>query len=114
VVDGGFVGVGSLPLPEEHFVDDTEYPQQQHSDDINCGLAVATAIDPDEEESYIYNAIEYDPDAKPPLHKNRRFRVYSCLALLLIASECYDCYFQVNPRLGLPSWYTNASPHIIT
>ena len=114
VVDGGFVGVGSLPLPEEHFVDDTEYPQQQHSDDIKCGLAVATAIDPDEEEAYIYNAIEYDPDAKPPLHKNRRFRVYSCLALLLIASECYDCYFQVNPRLGLPSWYTNASPHIIT
>ena len=68
VVDGGFVGVGSLPLPEEHFVDDTEYPQQQHSDDITFGLAVATAIDPDEEEAYIYNAIEYDPDAKPPLH----------------------------------------------
>jgi hypothetical protein len=114
VVDGGFVGVGSLPLPEEHFVDDTEYPQQQHSDDITFGLAVATAIDPDEEEAYIYNAIEYDPDAKPPLHKNRRFRVYSYLALLLITSECYDYYLQVNPRLGLPSWYTNASPHIIT
>ena len=114
VVDGGFVGVDSLPLPEEHFVDDTEYPQQQHSDDITFGLAVATAIDPDEEEAYIYNAIEYDPDAKPPLHKNRRFRVYSYLALLLITSECYDYYLQVNPRLGLPSWYTNASPHIIT
>ena len=114
VVDGGFVGVGSLPLPEEHFVDNTEYPQQQHSDDITFGLAVATAIDPDEEEAYIYNAIEYDPDAKPPLHKNRRFRVYSYLALLLITSECYDYYLQVNPRLGLPSWYTNASPHIIT
>jgi hypothetical protein len=32
----------------------------------------------------------------------------------LITSECYDCYLQVNLRLGLPSWYTNASPHIIT
>jgi hypothetical protein len=114
VGDGGFVGVGSLPLPEEHFVDVTEYPQQQHPDDINLGLAVATAIDPDEEEAYIYNAIEYDPDAKPPLHKNRRFRVYSYLALLLITSECYDCYLQVNPRLGLPFWYPNARPHIMT
>lgn len=29
-------------------------------------------------------AIEYDPDAKPPLHKNRRFRVYTYFALFLI------------------------------
>jgi hypothetical protein len=88
--DGGFVvGLGSLPLPKEHSPDDTEYPQQQHPEDIHFGLAVATAIDPDGEEAYIYNAIEYDPDSKPPLHKNRRFRVYSYLALLLITSEFY-------------------------
>ena len=29
-------------------------------------------------------AIEYDPESKPPLHKNRRFRVYSCLAIIVI------------------------------
>lgn len=29
-------------------------------------------------------AVEYDPDAKPPLHKNRRFRVYTYFALFLI------------------------------
>ena len=112
VGDNVFVGFGSLPLPEEHFVD--ESPQQQHPDDINFGLAVATAINPDEEEAYIYNAIEYDPDAKPPLHKNRRFRAYSYLAILLITSECHACSLQVNPCLGLPSWYPNTRPHIIT
>lgn len=80
------------------------------------GLAVATAIAPDDEPDYVFQgkkgwqhllvrlfhclvnsppptfpfnsspstAIEYDPDAKPPLHKNRRFRVYTYFALFLI------------------------------
>jgi len=55
--------------------------------DDNFGLAVATAIAPDDEPDYVYNAIEFDPEAKPPLHKNRRFRVYTYFALVLIASE---------------------------
>jgi len=38
----------------------------------------------------VYAAIEYDPDSKPPLHRNRRFRAYTYLALILIASE-YEC-----------------------
>lgn len=52
------------------------------------GLAVATAIDANDEDDYIYAAIEYDPDSKPPLHKNRRFRVYTCLALMIVAAVC--------------------------
>jgi hypothetical protein len=41
-------------------------------------LAVAIAIEEDDEEDlFIPAAIEYDPDAKPPLHKNRRVRMYT-------------------------------------
>ena len=48
------------------------------------GLAVAMAVDTAMEDEFIYSAIEYDPDSKPPLHKNRRFRVYTCLALSIV------------------------------
>ncbi|KAL7546031.1 hypothetical protein ACHAWF_009377, partial [Thalassiosira exigua] len=49
------------------------------------GLAVATAVaDDDQGPDFVYAAIEYDPDAKPPLHRNRRFRAYAFLALMLI------------------------------
>jgi len=50
------------------------------------GLAVAMAVDAGDEDEYIYAAIEYDPDAKPPLHKNRRFRVYTCMALIVVVA----------------------------
>ena len=50
------------------------------------GLAVAMAVDTAAEDEFIYAAVEYDPDSKPPLHKNRRFRVYSCIALVIILS----------------------------
>ena len=101
------VGYGSLPLPEEHFVSDRDDPFSDHRsptvtqedeeqlhhggqtisdpNDANFGLAVASAVAPDDEPNYVYNAIEYDPDAKPPLHLNRRFRLYTYMALFLIA-----------------------------
>ena len=47
------------------------------------GLAVAIALGDEEEELFFPAAIEYDPDSKPPLHKNRRFRVYATGAFLL-------------------------------
>lgn len=97
------VGYGSLPRPEEHFAPRTTAREHHSSDlqasgahhpalegdpdDENYGLAVATAVAPDDEPEYVYNAIEYDPDAKPPLHRNRRFRLYTYFALGLIASE---------------------------
>jgi len=63
-------------------------PDQQPEDDVQMfsedGLAVAMAVDTAAEDEYIYSAIEYDPDSKPPLHKNRRFRVYTCLALSIV------------------------------
>ena len=44
-------------------------------DDHNHRLAVDTAIAPDNDKpEYVYRAIEYDPEAKPPLHRNRRYR----------------------------------------
>jgi hypothetical protein len=50
------------------------------------GLIVATAVETlDNEDEYIYSAIEYDPDSKPPIHRNRRFRLYTCLSLLIVA-----------------------------
>lgn len=53
------------------------------------GLAVAVAVSPDEDEAFIPAAIEYDPDSKPPLLKNRRFRLYTCAAaILLIVVVC--------------------------
>ena len=70
------------PVPEpEGFTGDEE--QQQHGFNEE-GLAVAMAVDAGAEDNYVYAAIEYDPDAKPPLHRNRRFRVYTCLAIVLI------------------------------
>ena len=103
------VGFGSLPLPEEHFISDRDDPFPDHHSprhnheaeednmhpgqritdptDENFGLAVASAVAPDDEPAYVYNAIEFDPDAKPPLHLNRRFRAYTYLALGMIGSE---------------------------
>ena len=60
---------------------DQDATNQMFSED---GLAVAMAVDTAAEDEYIYSAIEYDPDSKPPLHKNRRFRVYTCLALSIV------------------------------
>eukprot|EP00566_Odontella_aurita_P004182 CAMPEP_0113600098 /NCGR_PEP_ID=MMETSP0015_2-20120614/42522_1 /TAXON_ID=2838 /ORGANISM="Odontella" /LENGTH=1207 /DNA_ID=CAMNT_0000508325 /DNA_START=54 /DNA_END=3677 /DNA_ORIENTATION=+ /assembly_acc=CAM_ASM_000160 len=48
------------------------------------GLAVAVAVSPDEDEAFIPAAIEFDPDSKPPLYKNRRFRMYSIAAAILL------------------------------
>jgi len=49
------------------------------------GLAVAIAVEEEEEEEELFfpAAIEYDPDSKPPIHKNRRFRVYAIGFILL-------------------------------
>ena len=47
-------------------------PDQQPQGDVQMfsedGLAVAMAVDTAAEDEYIYSAIEYDPDSKPPLH----------------------------------------------
>ena len=78
------------PVPEPEAVTaevggvDEEGQQQQQNGFTEDGLAVAMAVDAGAEDDYVYAAIEYDPDSKPPLHRNRRFRVYTCLAIVLI------------------------------
>jgi hypothetical protein len=52
---------------------------------INEGLAIALAIEEEEEEeAFIPAAIQYNPDAKPPLYKNRRVRLYSVMTIILL------------------------------
>jgi hypothetical protein len=49
------------------------------------GLAVAFAVTEEEsEDMFIPSAVEFDPDAKPPIYHNRRFRLYACLAIVVI------------------------------
>lgn len=51
------------------------------------GLAVAVAVQPNDDtfdREYIPSAIEYDPDAKPPLYRNRRFRIYGIASVCII------------------------------
>lgn len=85
------LGRGLSSSLQEHSVNDSSHYFSQQSQlsshaeerDDNYGLAIATAIAQDDEPEYIYNAIEYEPDSKPPLHRNRRFRVYTCFALFV-------------------------------
>ena len=72
----------AIPSPiQEPELNNNGGEQQEFTEE---GLAVAMAVDTAMEDEFIYSAIEYDPDSKPPLHKNRRFRVYTCLALSIV------------------------------
>ena len=48
------------------------------------GLAVAFAVEEDDDDMFIPSAVEYDPDAKPPMYRNRRFRLYAFLAIIVV------------------------------
>lgn len=62
---------------------DVEYGVYEPNED---GLAVAMPVMEDEEDVFIPSAVEYDPDAKPPLHRNRRFRLYAFLAFFALVA----------------------------
>ena len=47
-------------------------------------LAIAEPVKDDDDDIFIPAAIEYDPDAKPPIYKNRRFRLYGLLGGILL------------------------------
>ena len=47
-------------------------------------LAIAAPVKDDDDDIFIPAAIEYDPDAKPPIYKNRRFRLYGLLGGILL------------------------------
>ena len=69
-----------------------EYRPSQHREVLDSELAVAVAINEDEEEAekeslVAAHAIEYDPDSKPSIFLNRRFRFYTiggCVVFIII------------------------------
>lgn len=72
---------------------DVEYGEYRRQEVLDNELVVAVAIeedDGDDEKDYLVaaHAVEYDPDSKPPIFKNRRFRLYTilggCLFLIVL------------------------------
>jgi hypothetical protein len=71
---------------------DVEYGEYRRPEVTDNELAVAVAIeeeDDQEKEFLVFShAVEYDPDSKPPIYKNRRFRLYMaigcCLFLIVL------------------------------
>lgn len=63
-----------------------DFDMDDFSDDEEAGgLAVAVAVkDYEDDDVFIPAAVEYDPDAKPPMYKNRRFRMYGILGCILL------------------------------
>jgi hypothetical protein len=93
---GGGLETGFSDLASEaSFTDHVREKGQYHGDqDLEYGvhggpnengLAVAVAVSEDDDggDQYLPSAIEYDPDAKPPMVRNRRFQLYGCLALVV-------------------------------
>lgn len=66
-------------------------------------LAIAVAVSEEEEDAFIPAAIEFDPDSKPPIYKNRRFRFYLVAATILLA------VIGVGAALGVTSSKNNDS-----
>lgn len=64
---------------------ETGYPSTdvEVAEDCATRLAVAVAVKEDDDHKFIPAAIEYDPEAKPPIYRNRRFRLYSLVACTL-------------------------------
>jgi hypothetical protein len=75
--DGDIAGNGLTP---NHA--DLEYGVYDESNEK--GLVVAFAVDEDGEDMFIPSAVQFDPDAKPPIYRNRRFRLYACLAIIVV------------------------------
>jgi hypothetical protein len=69
-----------------YFTDGTTIFGEEFDDDKSDRLAVATAVDEGKEDSFIPAAVEYDPEAKPPIYRNRRFRLYGLLACAFVVT----------------------------
>jgi hypothetical protein len=69
-------------LPHGGVASDVEYGEYGGVNEE--GLAVAFAVEEDDDDMYIPSAVEYDPDAKPPMYRNRRFRLYAFLAIVVV------------------------------
>ena len=105
-------GAPSYGLIANASTDDLEYgvyddDDGPHSSNPNAhkGLAVAFAVQEDGEDMYIPSAVEFDPDAKPPAYKNRRFRLYACLVIIVVIVGTITA--SVGITLTQPSQQTN-------
>ena len=84
-LDGGMASYGLLPNRITN--DDLEfgvYDTDAANGKASNGLAVAFAVQEEGDDTYIPSAVEFDPDAKIPTYKNRRFRLYACLAIIVV------------------------------
>ena len=75
-------------LSESHggglLVDDEDLEYGVLDGQNDNGLVVAFAVDGEGEDMYIPSAVEFDPDAKPSIYRNRRFRLYAGLAMIVV------------------------------
>lgn len=58
---------------------------QTSSDEETADLAVAVAVDP-EDDPFLPAAMEYDPDAKPKIYKSKRFKFATLVSILILIS----------------------------
>ena len=70
-------------------------------------LAVAIAVEEDEGVGYIASAVEYDPNSKPPLFKNRRFRLYGCFGFLILLGLTIGLVFGLVVKGGRGTVFSN-------
>ena len=76
---------GGDPLANPHHGgSDLEYGVYDAAENPE-GLAVAVPVMEENDDVFIPSAVEYDPDAKPPMYRNRRFRLYAYMAALVLA-----------------------------
>jgi hypothetical protein len=87
IQDGGVAGGDGYDAGYGHggslLADDFEYVIHDDVDNLD-GLEIAMPVEEDDENAFIPSAIEYDPDAKPPMYRNRRFRLYAFLAFFVL------------------------------
>lgn len=75
-------GLGILTKADE----DLEYGEFGGPDEQ--GLAVAFEVEEDDDDAYIPSAVQFDPDAKPSMVKNRRFHLYVFLTVIFVVVGC--------------------------
>jgi hypothetical protein len=83
---------------------DSEYGIQERSNEEGLAVAVPVDVSEDDGDCFLPAAIEYDPDAKPPMLRNRRFQLYGCLAMVVVVVGI------VGVAVGMVLSSTNTAP----
>ena len=91
-----------------HSVPELEYGVMERPGSEDSFLAIASAVE-DEMNPSVGYAVEYDPNSKPPFQQNRRFRLYSCATIILLAVACVGLGVGIGARRS-PSPPATLSP----